>query len=207
MKINLCFFCVKFSLSIIFLFLVVSCAGLPGKTYIIIQEPDRIFEYGKCKFTVSSGDILEITQTKTCRGGFGTCYEVQNILTGEYGYVKKDRMEKRHYIFTEIKGSVASGSGQEERGEIETKGKPPENAKFYTNLGNTYLKQNEYVEAVKKYNKAIQLNDKFVMTYINRGIAYSKIGQNNKACSDWERACELGECNMLNIAKKNRTCP
>jgi len=196
----------KLKFSALFLFFIVSCAGLPGKTYIIIQEPDRIAESGKFKYAVSPGDILEITETKTCRGGIDTCFEVKNILTGEYGYVNKSRMEKRHYIFSELKESSAGVSSSEERERNEI-GKIPKKAKFYNNLGNTYLKQERYVEAVEKYSRAIQINEKSVMTYINRGIAYNKLGQNDKACSDWERACELGECNMLNIAKKNRTCP
>ena len=88
-------------LTVFLLFSLSSCAGLPGKTYIIIQEFDRVAEFGKLKYVVEKGDILEVTERKTCKGGFGTCFEVRNVATNEYGYVKKSRMEKRHLIFTE----------------------------------------------------------------------------------------------------------
>jgi hypothetical protein len=67
--------------------------------FIEIEEPDVIYEYGKGKFEVYPGDTLGILEPKTCRGGSGICYKVQDMETGEIGYVRKTRMEERHRIY------------------------------------------------------------------------------------------------------------
>lgn len=196
-------------LTVFLLFSLSSCAGLPGKTYIIIQELDRVAEFGKLKYVVEKGDILEVTERKTCKGGFGTCFEVRNVATNEYGYVKKSRMEKRHLIFTEPgeTDTTTKTPRVEKINKVESMEKTLKSAKFYTNLGNTYLKQEQYVKAASEYTKAIDINNNIAIAFVNRGIAYNMQGKNSKACSDWNRACELGECNMVDIAKKNGTCP
>ena len=179
-----------------------ACAAQSGKKYILIQEPDRILEYGKYKYSVDKGDVLEITMLKTCPDGMRTCYEVKNINTGEYGFVLKDRMGKRHYIFQE-----SDTSAKDEQPGLIIESHEPMTANSCVNLGNTYLKQGQYTQAKNYFSKAIDKDNNFAMAYVNRGIAYNKTGQQLNACNDWKQACELGECNMLNIAKNNGTCP
>lgn len=84
-------------LLIVSLFIFTSCAS--QTRYIAIQEPDRVYEFKKVKYSVDKGDVLEITMEKFCPDGMRTCYEVKNLSTGQYGYVLKDRMEKRHRIY------------------------------------------------------------------------------------------------------------
>jgi len=183
------------------IFILCSCATQSGKKYILIQEPDIIQEGGRYKYSVDKGDVLEITWVKTCPDGVRTCYEVRNINTGVYGYVLKDRMEKRHYIFIE---STAPEKNDQSDLIIETQETMTVNA--YVNFGNTYLKQGRYSQAIHYYGKAIEMDENYAMAYVNRGIAFNKTGQQSNACADWKHACDLGECNMLNIAKKNGTC-
>jgi hypothetical protein len=71
--------------------------------YIKIQEPDVVYEYGKGKYEVWPGDLLEIRAIKTCRGGSGICWKVRNVKTGEIGYVNAVRMKERHHVYTEQK--------------------------------------------------------------------------------------------------------
>ena len=130
-----------------------------------------------------------------------TCYEVKNINTGEYGFVLKDRMEKRHYIFQESDTSAKGGQPS-----LIVESQEPMTANSFVNLGNTYLKQGQYSQAINYYGKAIDNDKNFAMAYVNRGVAFNKTGQQSNACADWKHACDLGECNMLNIAKKNATC-
>jgi hypothetical protein len=33
-----------------------------------------------------------------------------------------------------------------------------------------------------------------------------KLGDKERGCSDWIRACELGDCSNYNIAKRNGDC-
>ena len=183
------------------IFLLFSCASQTGRKYILIQESDSIQEGGRYKYSVDKGDVLEITMVKRCPDGMRTCYEVKNINTGEYGFVLKDRMEKRHYIFEESSSSPKS----DESGLI-IESQEPMTPKACVNFGNTYLKQGQYSQAINYYGKAIDQDKNFAMAYVNRGIAFNKTGQQSNACADWKHACDLGECNMLNIAKKNGTC-
>jgi tetratricopeptide (TPR) repeat protein len=191
----------KIHLLLIPLFLLCACAAQSGKKYILIQEPDKIYEGGKYKYSVDTGDVLKITMQKICPDGMRTCYEVQNINTGEYGFVLKDRMEKRHYIYNE--STISQKSDQPD---IIVETHEPMTAKGYVNLGNTFLKRGQYSQAIDYYGKAIDKDKNFAMAYANRGIALNKTGQQLKACADWKHACDLGECNMLSIAKKNATC-
>jgi len=187
-------------LFIIALCLLCSCAQT-GKKYILIQEPDRILEHGKYKYSVDKGDVLEITMVKTCPDGMRTCYEVKNINTGEYGFVLKDRMEKRHYIFVE-----STTPTDKSESILIPESQEPMTVKSSVNLGNSFLRQEKYTQAIDYFGKAIDKDNNFAMAYVNRGIAYNKTGQQLNACKDWQRACELGECNMLNIANNNGTC-
>jgi tetratricopeptide (TPR) repeat protein len=144
------------------IFLLFSCASQTGRKYILIQEPDSIQEGGRYKYSVDKGDVLEITMVKRCPDGMRTCYEVKNINTGEYGFVLKDRMEKRHYIFEESSSSPKS----DESGLI-IESQEPMTPKACVNFGNTYLKQGQYSQAINYYGKAIDQDKNFAMAYVS----------------------------------------
>jgi len=58
---------------------------------------------------------------------------------------------------------------------------------FY-NLGNTYLKLEDFYNAVKSYKMAIELNDKFSEAYYNLGVTYEKIKLPEEALKCYEQA-------------------
>ena len=68
--------------------------------YIEILEDDIVWEFGKSKYEVSPGVILEILKKKTCRSGKGICYKVKNLKTDEIGYVVAKRMKERHKMYS-----------------------------------------------------------------------------------------------------------
>ncbi len=72
-----------------------------GTTYIEIQRPEIIREFGSPKFSVTPGDVLKVTRTKNCRTGEGVCWEVLNVKTGEIGYVFAEEMKKWHRVYSE----------------------------------------------------------------------------------------------------------
>ena len=182
-----------------------SCASKQGKMYIIIQEPDRIHEYGKFKYLVDKGDILEVKEKKTCRDGIGTCFKVLNLKSNEYGYVTKKRMLERHLVYNEPKEIISTNNVEIPLAIIDENA--PKNAKIYINLGNDYLRQEQYSKAIQEYTKAINIDKNISISFVNRGIAHNKQGESDKACSDWYSACELGECTMLIFAKRKGICP
>jgi Flp pilus assembly protein TadD len=52
----------------------------------------------------------------------------------------------------------------------------------------------------------IELNPRDAEAYYNRGIAYMKSGNKEKACSDLKRACDLGDRSDATIAKRREFC-
>jgi tetratricopeptide (TPR) repeat protein len=81
----------------------VNCDPAKTKIYIDIMQPDQIFEFGKFKFAVNPGDKLEVLSSKVCRDGYGQCWEVRNVDTGETGYARVDMMKAYHRVFQMFK--------------------------------------------------------------------------------------------------------
>ena len=64
-----------------------------------------------------------------------------------------------------------------------------QNAKVYTDSGDTHYDNREYEKALKDYNKAISINSKYARAYNNRGIVFLKIQKDyNKAIADFSEA-------------------
>ncbi|MBW1726356.1 MAG: tetratricopeptide repeat protein [Deltaproteobacteria bacterium] len=83
----------------------------------------------------------------------------------------------------------------------------PNNAEYYYKRGVTYGNLNQHQKAIEDFNEAIRLNPKYAEAYSNRGFVYMmKLDDKKKACSDWKRACELGDCINLNLAIKKGVC-
>ncbi len=83
------------------------------------------------------------------------------------------------------------------------------------NLAIVYQKQGLYLAELKQYEKAldrltqaIRLQSDLVKAYDARGFIYRVILQNKElACQDWQKACELGNCNNLHLARQEKSCP
>jgi tetratricopeptide (TPR) repeat protein len=82
----------------------------------------------------------------------------------------------------------------------------PDYADAYNNRGIAYAKLGQYQHAIEDYNEAIRLKPTAVVAYYNRGIAYLNQGNNKLGCPDAQKACALGNCKLLEIAKGNGDC-
>ena len=61
------------------------------------------------------------------------------------------------------------------------------------NRGNLYAATLEdYERAIEDLGKCLELNGDFAPAYQSRGAAYLRMGDDERACKDWRRACELG---------------
>ena len=83
------------------------------------------------------------------------------------------------------------------------------NQKFtvaYYNRGTAYANLGQYQQAIDDFNEAIHLKLDYTDAYEKRGYAY--FNQRNKylGCLDAQKACELGECKLLEMAKGNGYC-
>lgn len=63
---------------------------------------------------------------------------------------------------------------------------------YYLNRGNLFLTSDKYESAINDYNYLLKLDSASTSGLTNRGIAYFKLGEAEKACKDWEMAGKNG---------------
>jgi tetratricopeptide (TPR) repeat protein len=76
----------------------------------------------------------------------------------------------------------------------------------YNNRGGVYTALGRYQLAIGDYNEAIRLEPDLTDAYTGRGVAYLSIGEKNSGCRDVQKACEMGQCRVLEWAKSERLC-
>ena len=72
----------------------------------------------------------------------------------------------------------------------------------YYNLGYINSKKENIREAIKYYNKAVALNFDLPATLVNRALLKFKINQSDEACSDLNRAFQLGRTDIEPLIAK-----
>jgi protein O-mannosyl-transferase len=82
----------------------------------------------------------------------------------------------------------------------------PNYADAYYNRGVTFTKLSQYKPAVEDYNHAIRLKPYDTDALINRGVIYLNHGYSVLGCNDAQKACKLGNCTILKIAKERGYC-
>jgi len=75
----------------------------------------------------------------------------------------------------------------------ETKSK---DAGVYSNLGNIWAIRNNIKKSLEEYTKSLSLSTKSFDTYLDRGITYSRMGQNELALQDYNHAYILDSNNQ-----------
>jgi tetratricopeptide (TPR) repeat protein len=70
--------------------------------------------------------------------------------------------------------------------------------------GVEYGNKGQYDKAISEFTKAIEINPRFAMAYSNRGLTYGAKRNIKKACSDWKRTRELGDCRNWGLINKIR---
>ena len=61
-------------------------------------------------------------------------------------------------------------------------------------------------KAIEDYSKAIYLKPDYLRALIKRANIYLKLDNENFACLDARRACELGNCKILEFAQDKGYC-
>lgn len=82
----------------------------------------------------------------------------------------------------------------------------PNYAEPYNGKGVAYRNLGEYNKAIENYTKAIELYPSFFEAYNNRGVSFMFLEEHDKACFDFERACKLGSCQKLEMARQKGFC-
>jgi Flp pilus assembly protein TadD len=81
-----------------------------------------------------------------------------------------------------------------------------DDADAYNNRGTIYTKFGQYQLAIEDFNNAIRLKPDDADTYFNRGFVYFHQGNNISGCEDAKKACDLGNCKILETAKGKGLC-
>jgi tetratricopeptide (TPR) repeat protein len=82
----------------------------------------------------------------------------------------------------------------------------PDLAEAYNNRGSVFSILGQYQMAIKDLSEAIRLKPDFAEAYSNRGGAYLSQSNNELGCLDAQKACELGNCQLLELAKGKGDC-
>lgn len=82
----------------------------------------------------------------------------------------------------------------------------PDHATAYYNRGTAYSKLDRHQSAIEDYSEAIRLRPDYDSAYYNRGHAYLTLGNNNLGCRDAQKACQLSDCKLLELAKSKGLC-
>jgi tetratricopeptide (TPR) repeat protein len=82
----------------------------------------------------------------------------------------------------------------------------PGYAEAYNNRSKAYNGLGNYGQAIEDLNRAIEIKPGYADAYYNRAIVYLKQGDNISGCSDAQKACELGDCKVLEVAKDKGYC-
>ena len=82
----------------------------------------------------------------------------------------------------------------------------PDYAKAYYNRGDAYIKLGQHQHALEDYDKAIIYKPDYADAYNNRAFIYLNLRNVKLGCNDAQKACELGECNLLKAAKGKGDC-
>ena len=77
---------------------------------------------------------------------------------------------------------------------------------FYNNRGVAYLKLGQYQMAIDDFSKSIGLKPDDADAYNNRASCYLILGNREPGCRDAQKACSLGNCITLEVAKGKGDC-
>ena len=82
----------------------------------------------------------------------------------------------------------------------------PDYVDAYNNRGIAYCVFGRYRRAVEDFNEAIRLKPDDAGSYNNRGTVYLNQGIKELGCYDAQKACALGDCEILKIARSRGNC-
>jgi len=69
--------------------------------------------------------------------------------------------------------------------------KDPHNFNALDGLGVVYMKMDRHEEAMKYFNKAVEMNDEDVMVHVHLAAVYYKMQEKDKARTEWQKARSL----------------
>jgi tetratricopeptide (TPR) repeat protein len=85
---------------------------------------------------------------------------------------------------------------------IEISKNKPDNVLYFNRAGSKYELE-DYIGCIEDCNIAIEIDPKFIGSYVERGRAKLMLGQNESACADFSKAVSLGYIDTIGIIQNN----
>jgi tetratricopeptide (TPR) repeat protein len=82
--------------------------------------------------------------------------------------------------------------------------KTQELAEAYWGRGNTYHELGDYQQAIKDFDRAIELDPRFAEAYRCRGKTYNELGNRQQAIEDWKAAAKSGDEEAQDILRSKK---
>jgi tetratricopeptide (TPR) repeat protein len=82
----------------------------------------------------------------------------------------------------------------------------PDFADAYNNRGNAYAGLGNFKQAIEDYGRTIEIKPDLAEAYNNRGFFYLTHGDKISGCYDARKACELGNCKLLEAVNTRGLC-
>jgi len=82
----------------------------------------------------------------------------------------------------------------------------PDFAESYYYRGTVYARLNQDQRALEDFNQALRLNPYYAPAYSDRAAIYLNHGKNVYGCTDAQKACAFGKCNVLEAARSKGDC-
>lgn len=84
----------------------------------------------------------------------------------------------------------------------------PQMAEAYFSRGYLYWEEGKIELSLQDYSRALSINPNLTRVYQARGMLWQNhYKDSNKACQDWAIACDQGQCNTMQEARKSGLCP
>jgi tetratricopeptide (TPR) repeat protein len=168
--------------------------------------------YWKNSITIFSHALSVTKNNNMMHDNFGTTlFDQGRIQEAIDQYSESIRIAPNDFDAYFNRGSVYARLGQYQRAledfNIAISLKPTKDVNlFYNNRGVAYLKLGQYQLAINDFNKSIDLKPDDADAYNNRASCYLIQGNREPGCHDAQKACSLGNCKTLEVAKGKGDC-
>jgi protein O-mannosyl-transferase len=152
----------------------------------IWKNQDTLFADVVLKYPRASTGYINLGNDKQDKGDFrGAIQEYDKALTinSNLGLALYNRGTAK-YALSDWKGAMQDYQ--------KALGINPKNYDIWSNLAGTKFQLKDYQGAIASYSEVIRLRSDFKDAYRNRGMCYLQLGQMDKACTDWQKAKNLG---------------
>ncbi len=166
---------------------------------------DAHISLGKIHFNQGNKELGCVDFKKACE--WGNCQYLQKFQNN--GECRDTELRQFDNKYFNKKGSDYFKQGQHHLA-VEYFNKAISSKKDYAdayhNRGAAYVELGKYDRAIDDYNESIRLKPGYADSYNNRGIVYMLKNERESACRDFQKACSLGDCKLLELSKGKGDC-